>query len=430
MKIVYMIPGSGNGFYCENCRRDLILIKALRKQGHDVSIIPLYLPVPINETDGKIKNPVFYGAVKYYLLQTFPLLKKMPAWLEKILDSKKILSWAESMAGTTRSKGHEKMTLSMLRSNGDDDAELDKLLLFLDQEIRPDIIHISNSLLIGMGVKIKKKTGLPLVCTFQDEHVWIDGLASPYKEMVWIIMNEQAENVDHFISVSEYYRQYINGKLKINSDKISVIMPGIEQLDNDNRPVEAKQQVIGFFSRMNQEHGLEILTEAFILLKKGNSFPQLKLYITGGYTRDDTPFIKSLQKRLKKSGTEQDVLFLEDVYKKNYNDFFGKVTVLSVPIIHGEAFGLYLLEALKRGIPVVQPDTGSYHEIIDKTGGGILYSPNTKEKLAESLAKLLKNPDKIRDLGKKGKESVNKFFLIDTMATRVNNIYTACIKGK
>jgi len=78
MKIVHIVPGSGGTFYCQNCLRDNALVKALRAQGHDVVMVPLYLPMFADEPGISGEAPVFYGAISLYLRQRLPFCESLP----------------------------------------------------------------------------------------------------------------------------------------------------------------------------------------------------------------------------------------------------------------------------------------------------------------------------------------------------------------
>ncbi len=62
VKIAQLAPGSGDNFYCENCLRDATVVRAMRKLGHDVLMIPMYLPL-VADKDGRVSNaPIFLAA--------------------------------------------------------------------------------------------------------------------------------------------------------------------------------------------------------------------------------------------------------------------------------------------------------------------------------------------------------------------------------
>ena len=107
--------------------------------------------------------------------------------------------------------------------------------------------------------------------------------------------------------------------------------------------------------------------------------------ITGGKTADDNRFIKKQVQKLRKNGFLDDVEFIEDFRQENLSGFFDSMTLLSVPVLSGEAFGLYQLESLASGIPIVQPEIGAFPEIVEVTKGGVTFSPNNADALAKKF---------------------------------------------
>ena len=160
MKIVHIVPGSGGTFYCENCMRDNALVKALRRMGHDVVMVPLYLPMFADDPELSEDVPVFFGGINVYLQQKLALFRKTPRWLDRLADARWILELAARKAGTTRAAGLGDMTLSMLRgADGNQAKELDRLIKWLAENERPDIVHLSNALLIGLARRIRAVCG-------------------------------------------------------------------------------------------------------------------------------------------------------------------------------------------------------------------------------------------------------------------------------
>jgi len=171
MKIVNIVPGFGGTFYCGNCLRDSAFTSSLRNAGHQAIMLPMYLPLS-REGEKSADIPVFYGAVNIYLKQQFPFLKRMPAWLERFLNSSAILKFAAGKSGSTRATGLEELTESMLLgSKGNQGHELQQLIDFLKHREKPDLIHFSNALLLGMAGEIRQALGIPVVCSLQDEDV-------------------------------------------------------------------------------------------------------------------------------------------------------------------------------------------------------------------------------------------------------------------
>ena len=175
MKIAYITPGSGDNFYCQNCFRDDEFLTALILLGHDVHKVPMYLPSGF-ERDGKVSSsPVFYGAINVYLREKIPGYKHAPSWMEKAFDSQPLLRYAAKKSGSTDASGLEGMTLSMLHGeSGRHAAELDNLVRYLQDKIKPDVVHLSNALLLGLAYRLKHDLGARVVCSLQDENEWID----------------------------------------------------------------------------------------------------------------------------------------------------------------------------------------------------------------------------------------------------------------
>ena len=382
MKVLFIIPGSGDSFYCGNCFRDNLQAMALRKAGHEVIIMPLYLPLKQNSFQGDV--PLFFPATTYYVEQKMFGNRKMPSWLKRMLGSDTLLEMASSLSGTTSAEGMEDMTLSMIEGEGRAFEEnVRELIEWVKQTEKPDIIQLSSSLLLGIAKELKKETGIPIVCSLQDEEVWIDSLKPEFVEKAWRGVSENAKYVDWFITTSQYYQQVVETKLP-QLGRVDLIYPGIDvaKYQSNEYPIDP---TIGFFYRMNELDGLDILADAFELLKQRGSIPHLKLRIGGGYMSPDKKLVNRVKRTLKPYSS--DVVIEEDYDMDEHADFYRKITVLSVPLRFQEGVGLYLCEAFAAGRPVVEPNTGSFAEIVGQAG--LIYEPNDAQHLADALEKIL-----------------------------------------
>jgi len=423
MRIIHIIPGSGGTFYCGNCLRDSKYVVALRKMGHEVIKVPMYLPLFADEHDLH-DIPVFYGAISIYLKQLYPLFEKAPGWFDKLLNSKPMLKMAAGMAGSTRAKGLSEMTISMLKGeHGYQHEELDRMIDWIRHHYPADVVHLSNALLSGLAPRIREKLGVPVFCSLQDEDVWIDVMKPEFREEAWNLMHENARSIDRFISVSNYFSTFMKQRIRLPDYKVKTIYLGIDPADYEYIPISGKPRNIGFISRMCEENGLDILVEAFISLKDRQGFQDVNLILTGGSTGDDKHYINKLKKRIDQSGLHNQVEILENFEEEGRKEFFRKISVVSVPVRIGEAFGLYLLESMASGVPVVQPALGAFPEIILKSGGGITFEPNKPEILAESLANLLSDQKLLAGLSQAGYEGVHRYFDIFTHARELVTAY-------
>jgi len=423
MKIVHIVPGFGGTFYCGNCLRDSGVVASLRKAGHEAVTLPMYLPLTMNGVVNNDGIPVFYGAVNIYLKQ-FSLFRHMPKWFEKLMNSSAVLKFAAKKSGSTRASGLEDLTESMLLgAEGHQSEELQQLTDYLKHHEKPDIIHFSNALLLGMAKKIREEVNVPVVFSLQDEDVWVDAMHEDHREKIWQLLAEKAKDVDAFIAVSDFFAGVMQKRMAIPNEKLHVLHVGVRPDAYTYSKPAAEPQAIGYLSRLCEENGFEILVDAFILLKENPAFNNLKLIATGGMTGDDTKFVNKQLHKLKQKDSIRDFEIRPDFSSSTLQDFFKSITVLSVPVLNGEAFGLYQLEALASGVPLVQPELGAFPEIIRATRGGVTYEPNTASVLADRLTEVLSDSSKLEAMSLAGRKAVEDHFDCSILSTKMVEIY-------
>ncbi|MBI4978835.1 MAG: glycosyltransferase family 4 protein [Spirochaetes bacterium] len=426
MKIVYVLPGFGGSFYCQNCFRDNMMLKPLRALGHEVFMAPMYMPL---SSEGKLESTVFYGAINVYLREQFKALRHMPAWLERFFNAPFFMRIAMSMAGSTRATGLEEMTLSVLKGEyGNQSQDLAELVGWI-RNIDPDIVHISNALLLGLAPQIRRETNAKVICTLQDEDTWVDVMRPPMAAAIWNEMRSSAEHVDSFISVSSYYARKMMKKLSVPAKKMHVVPPGVATEGFDDVELPMNPPVIGFLSRLSVTLGLDTVINAFLKLKADAKYRNLRLRLSGGKTNDDNKFLKETAAMLERKDLAGDVDIVPEEFAHGRMKFLRSLTVLTVPVPGGEAFGTYQIEAMAAGVPVVQPDEGAYPEVIRATGGGVIYGPNNADALARTIRSLLDNPRRLRVLGMCGQRAVRKNYSADAVVKKIETVYE-CVLGR
>lgn len=430
MRIIQITPGAG-GMYCGNCFRDNALVAEFRRQGHEVLMIPLYLPMTLDEEDQSSGIPVFFGGINVYLEQKVPLLGKMPEWMHKRLSSPALLKWAAGRAARTRAADLGDLTLSMIRGEeGNQAREISDLLQYLKRHSPPDVISLSNALLVGMVRRIKRELNVPVVCMLQGEDSFLDGLPDSHRQKTWDALAERCREVDLFIAPSKYFGELMGRRLAIPAEKIQVIYNGI-QLDGwEPAQSPPNPPVLGFFARMCKEKGLHTLVDAFIALKKRNRVAQLKLHVGGAMGPADEPFVSDLKLRLQGHGLLGDSTFFSNVSKEQKQQFFRRISVCSVPALYGEAFGLYLLEAWAAGIPVVQPPAAAFPELIAETGGGVVARAADADALADAIEELLLDEPKRLQAGRSGRAAVERQFTASEMARSIIDAFSTVLPAE
>ena len=398
MKILQLTPGTGN-FYCGSCLRDNALVRGLRARGHDVLMVPLYLPFVTDEPSAAGATPVFLSGLSVFLGRTFPV----PGWLDRVLSSPALLRLAARLTGLTRAKDLGISAVEMLRGES---REIDRLLTWLRSQPEPDVVCLSNSLLSGLAHHFR----VPVVCTLQGEDGFLDGLPEPYRQQAWELLAQRCAGVKHFIPVSQYFGEQMRPRLGVPADRLTVGYPGINVAGY--APANATGPVVGYLARMHHAKGLNLLADAFLQLK----VPGARLRVAGAMTSSDQPLVTLLRKKL---GDRVEILPNLDRGAKL--EFLRSLSVLSVPA-EGEAFGMYVLEALACGVPVVQPRSGAFPELIAATGGGILCEPGNPTALAAGLDELLRDPARARQLGEAGRQVVAEKFSVEAMSRAVEEI--------
>ncbi len=430
MKIVQITPGSGDNFYCENCLRDAALIKAMQKLEQDVILLPMYLPLQVDEKEIPRKAPLFFGGINVYLQQKLSFFQKTPRWFDSLFDSPGLLKWASRKAEMTSAKDLAETTISMLRGqDGRQTKELNRLVEWLARdENKPDIVTLSNVLLIGLAKPIKEKLGVPVLCLLQDEDGFLDGLRSPYTEQAWEIVAEQSRHVDAFIAVSKYYAQVMQQKLGIEAERHHIVHMGISLDGYIHRDAGPDRPTIGYLSRMCPDKGLDTLVDAFIRLKQNDKLKKTILRIAGGKSSADEPFLNKIRQKLDSHGISDDVEFLPSFDRLAKYEFLHSLSVLSVPEKKPVAYGLYVLEALAAGVPVVEPAMGVFHELLEMTGGGVLYGDNNAAALAAAIEPLLLDPDYAHKLGRKGRDAIIEKFNVERTAGEMIRIFERIVQ--
>jgi glycosyltransferase involved in cell wall biosynthesis len=424
MTIIQITPGAG-AMYCGNCFRDNALVKQLRKLGHDVLMLPVYLPLTLDEEDQSAGVPIFFSGINVYLGQKSALYRNAPGWLRNALASPKLLKWAGGRTASTRAADLGEITISMLRGEeGNQARELDEMIAWLKTQPSPDVICLSNALLVGMARRLKTELRAPVVCTLQGEDCFLDALPEPDRTRAWQMLSQRARDVDLFIAPSRYFADLMSGRIGLGDGRVRVVFNGINLdgfRDGEQRSPTSSlvtrhsSPVVGYFARMCKEKGLDVLVDAFIEVRRRGRVPNAKLRVGGGCGPTDEPFVASLKERLQQAGILQDAEFHPNLNRPEKIDFLKSLSVFSVPAPYGEAFGLYLIEALAAGVPIVQPRSAAFPEVVQATGGGLVCEPSSTA-LADGIESLLADPARARELAATGQRTVFEKFSAHAMA--------------
>lgn len=424
MRILHLVPGSGGTFYCQNCLRDHLLIRALRRMGHDVILVPLYLPMYGGEVAAETDAPIFFGGISVYVREKIPLFRHMPEWMDRLLNAPLLLRQAAKREGSTNAAALGEMTLSMLEGpEGNQQQEFERLLEWLHTQPRPDVIHISNALLLGFAPALVEAFDAPFFCSLQDEEPWVQNMASPHDQLCWVAMARQAQYVTCFVATSRWYADRMITRMQLPPERVRVVYPGVDIPEPGACFQATDPPTIGYLARLNPAQGFEELVNAFIALRREPGLSGLRLRATGGVTPADASFVDAVEKRLAAAGAADAVDIRRDFHSAPDAAFFNGLTAISVPARGGEAFGMHIIEAMVRGIPAVQPRLGAYPEIIEDSVDGLLYDAADANGLVNALRKLLGDPGLAKTMGEQASARAARRFSANRMAQETAALY-------
>ena len=430
MNILQITPGAG-GMYCGACFRDNALVSAFRRQGHSATLLPLYLPMTLDEPDETRGTPIFFGGINVYLEEKSSLFRKLPRGWTQWLDSTWLLKFTGKFASKTRPEDVGGLTVSMLKGEeGNQARELDQLLLWLKEQACPDVINISNVLLIGLVRRLRAELGVPVVATLQGEDYFLDALPPENSREAWEVLSDRAQDVDAFISPSRYFGDLMQERIGFPKDRLAVVPNGITLEGYQQTSAPNDPPLLGYFSRMCEDKGLPLLVDAFIELRRREANKDLRLKVGGGMGPSDEPVVAEIKQRLKTAGLLDAVSFHPNLSRDEKLEFFRDLTVFSAPALYGETFGLYVLEAMAAGVPVVQPAHAAFPEVIEGTGGGIVCDPGSARALADAIASLLDDPEEARRLGEARRASVLERYNVDSMAGGILSVYQKLVAAR
>lgn len=417
MNIVQITPGAG-GMYCGGCFRDNALVAALRKQGHETLMVPLYLPLTLDEADQSAGTPTFFGGINVYLEQKSALFRRAPKWLHSLLASPALLKWASKHSARTKAEDVGDLMISMLRGeDGNQARELDELIAWLKEHSKPDVVCLSNALLVGLARKIRNELNCAVTCILGGEDAYLDSLPVAVREQAWRTLSERCRDVDLFLPPTRYFGDLMSRRLSLRPDQVRVVPNGIN-LTGYEAAGPQNPPVLGYFARMCKDKGLDTLVDAYIELRRREVGKNLRLHIGGGCGPTDEPYVDQQRAKLRAAGVLDAVQFFPNVDHAGKLAFFRGLTLFSTPALYGEAFGLYIIEALAAGVPVVQPRHAAFPELVESTGGGVLCEPASAKSLADAIGGLLLEPERARALGRNGREAVFRDFGIESVAAK------------
>ncbi len=414
MTIAYITAGAA-GTLCGNCLRDNALAAALQRQGHEVLLLPAYTPLLTDETDVSDERIVFSG-INLYLQAKYSFFRAS-GLLDRLLDNPRLLRWVSSFGVDTEPAKLGAMTQDMLRgADGPYRREMRKLVELL-QAARPAIVHLTNSMLASMAEPVKRHLGVPVVCSLQGEAGFLAGLPEPYREACYGLLRRHAAHIDAFVAPCADQADAMAAQLGVDADQIETVLPGISLEGFERRrKLRGDRFVVGFLARISEEKGLHLLAEAVSHLRRQHPERTVELRVAGWRRDGATDYLARARERFQFA----DFGYLSRDAKL---DFLHGLDVFSVPTTYRASKGLYVLEAMAAGVPVVQPRIGVFPELLAATRGGLTCAAGDSQDLAAKLGKLMTDSTHADRLGSGGRQAVRERFHVGRMASETAALY-------
>jgi glycosyltransferase involved in cell wall biosynthesis len=431
LKIAYLTSGAA-GMFCGSCMHDNTLARGLLKLGCDVQLVPLYTPIRTDEESVAI-NEVFLGGINVFLQQKSALFRALPSWLNRLFDQRWLLRWATSRGMQTSARQLGELTVSMLQGEtGFQRKEVERLANWLTGEQRPDVVVFSNVLTAGCVPAIKRRLNLPIVVTLQGDDIFLSDLPQPYQSRAFAEIRRLLPLIDGFLTHSEYYADFMADYLGAPRERFHVVPLGIDTADFqdsltlDGRRNQPSVPTVGYLARLAPEKGLHLLVDALLHLHRTPGGSDVHLRIAGWLGDQHREYAESQFRKLREAGLGDKFVYIGEVDRREKLAFLQSIDVLSVPTTYREPKGLFVLEALAGGVPVVQPAHGAFPELLARTGGGVLVPPGDSLALAAELHRLLADRPESRRLGRAGQAVVHAEYSALHMAERTRAALLRC----
>jgi glycosyltransferase involved in cell wall biosynthesis len=470
VRIAYVSAGAAD-MYCGSCLHDNTLVAALQRLGHDAVLVPTYTPLRTDEPGVAIER-VFFGALNVYLKQIAPPLRRGWAGVERLLDRPGLVALVSRLGSATDPGRLGELTLSILRGEeGNQASELDKLVGWLRDSFRPEVVHLTNSMFAGFARRLKAELGVPVVCSVQGEELFLDGLREPSRGAVRAALAERAQDVDLFVAPSRFYADLMASYLQVERGRLAVVPLGLNLIghgasgaaghgsghgasgaagngardaDSDGAGHGAGHDsgrgaargagepwVVGYLGRIAPEKGLDLVAAAFRRLADAlGGAGRVRLHVAGYLPPQHRGYLRGIERQLRSWGLAGDYRYAGEVTREEKIAFLSGLDLLAVGTVYPEPKGLYVLEALANGVPVVAPRHGAFPELLAETGGGVLVAPGDPAALAAALAELLRDPGRRERLGRAGREAVHARHGDEAMAAATLALYQGLVQGR
>jgi glycosyltransferase involved in cell wall biosynthesis len=307
--------------------------------------------------------------------------------------------------------------------------EVEKLVQWL-ADIRPDVVHLNNVMLVGVVREIRRRVGPAVVCSLTGEDAFLEKLPEPYHGQALDLLRQRAAEVTALVAMNRYYADFMAGYLRVPRERIRVIPPGLNLEGMRDSPLSLWERArstsameIGYLARVCPDKGLHQLAAAMKLLAADPDVPPTRVRAAGYLDAADRPYLAEIQRQMADVGLADRFQYLGELDRAGKIAFLQSLDLFCLPTVYRESKGLSVFEAWANAVPAVLPRHGAFPEMIDDTGGGVLCEPGDPASLAAALKRMILDPDFAAQCGRRAQQAVRQRYNAEVMAQRMVELY-------
>lgn len=395
MKIAIITAG-GAGMFCGSCMQDNTLARSLRMAGADALLLPTYTPIRVDE-ENVSGSRVFLGGINVYLDSKLPGWRLLPRSLKSWLDRPALVNLLSKFSSSTNAADLGPLTIDILNGiHGPQRQEINELIDYLCDQLRPDVILFSNALLSGIAPELRRRFAGRLCCLLQGDDIFVDGLSEPWKSQALSIISQNAAHFDTLLTHSDYYTEYMHRYLSLPADRFRTIPltmetapdnPGVNKKVSGKPGEESSEPLtIGYFARICPEKGAFRFLEAAEQVLPNR--PDLNMVIGGYLPEQHRLLFQARMEAIRKNTGERLKWAGSPANRQQKFELLQTFDWLCVPAEYHEPKGLYVLEAALAGVASLVPAHGAFPERIATLGAGRLFDPLQADSLETAMGEL------------------------------------------
>jgi glycosyltransferase involved in cell wall biosynthesis len=410
----------------------------------------MYTPLRTDEENVSMAR-VAFGGVNVYLQQYSALFRHTPWLFDRLLDWPALLRFVTQRSSSVRPVHLGPLAVSMLEGeDGRQRKELEKLVRWLGREVRPDVVHLNNVMLLGVARQIRRRLGVPVVCSLSGEDSFLEKLPEPHRSQALAILRQRASEVAALVAMNRYYADFMAEYLTVPRIRIHVVPPGLNLAGHGTRGGQSHLRgegvgfsggvcraakigtvpfTIGYLARVCPDKGLHQLAAALRVLAEDPSLPPICVEAAGYLDPADRFYLGEIQRQMADCGLADRFRYVGELDRPRKIAFLQSCDVFALPTVYHESKGLSVFEAWANGVPAVLPAHGAFPEMIGDTGGGLLYPPDDTAALADALKRMILDPDFAAQCGHQAQQAVHERYNAEVMALNMIAVYERIVSG-